>query len=123
MRHFNFVRASNYSHDNITKQQTTVSLNAANLKFPYILKVGGTGLHLRGKILLNGSTIEQLNNSSKQLDIAPLLTTGKNIIEILGNYSPSSSSIQVEFSGYGTSISQQSSGNGTIEHVLIVNVY
>jgi hypothetical protein len=133
MRYFNFaialqgatrsVIANNHLHNNFTKQQTTLKLKAANLHSPHILKVGGTGLNLSGKILLNGSIIQQLNHSKEQLDLAPLLTQGKNIVEIVGKYSPKSSSIQIEFLGYGTSISQQSCGNGSIEHILILNIY
>lgn len=115
--------ANNHLQNNSIKQQTTLNLKAANLNSPHILKVGGIGLNLSGKILLDGRILQQLNHSKEQLDLAPLLTKGKNIVEIVGKYSPKSSSIQVEFLGYGASISQQTSGNGSIEHILILNIY
>ncbi|MGL5874264.1 MAG: hypothetical protein ACRC2R_18165 [Xenococcaceae cyanobacterium] len=123
MRYFSFRLANHHLQENSTKQKTTLNLNAAKLNSPHILKVGGIGLNLSGKIFLNGSILHHLSNSQAQIDIAPLLTKGKNIVEIIGKYYPQSFSIQVEFLGKAASVSHKSSANGSIEHILILNIY
>ncbi|MGL5806977.1 MAG: hypothetical protein ACRC11_16310, partial [Xenococcaceae cyanobacterium] len=70
-----------------------------------------------------GSILHHLSNSQAQIDIAPLLTKGKNIVEIIGKYYPQSFSIQVEFLVKAASVSHKSSANGSIEHILILNIY
>lgn len=104
-------------------QQTTIGLNSSNLKFPYILKVSAVKARLIGTIKLNGKIIRNIDSNSEEINLSPYLSKGNNVVEIVGNYSPSSSSIKVEFSGYGAAIDQQTSGSGTLKHRMNISVY
>ncbi|MBW4621318.1 MAG: hypothetical protein KME17_18410 [Cyanosarcina radialis HA8281-LM2] len=106
-------------------QRTTISLDAADLQEPHILKVStnsSSGRLSEVKIKVDGRTISTAKNSPIELNLSPMLGRGKHTIEILGNYSPGDSSVQIEFSGPGTQVSQQTSGNGAIAHTIVVDV-
>jgi hypothetical protein len=107
---------------NLSQQQTTLNLNSANLKHPYILSVSTSGAQLSGQIVLDGEVIQVLRGDREPINLSPYLTVGQHTVEISADYSPSSSTIQVEFSGMGTSISQQSSGSGRLRHTLMIHV-
>ncbi|HEY9640616.1 MAG TPA: hypothetical protein V6C57_09030 [Coleofasciculaceae cyanobacterium] len=105
-----------------SQQQTTLNLNAANLKQPYILSVSTAGAQLNGQIVLDGKVIQVLSSDRAQINLSPYLTVGQHTVEISADYAPASSSIRVEFSGVGTSISQQTSGSGRLRHILLIQV-
>jgi hypothetical protein len=106
-------------------QRTTISLDAADLQEPHILKISTNSSGARFsavKIKVDGRTISTAKKSQIEIDLSPMLGRGKHTIEIFGNYSPADSSVQIEFSGPGTQVSQQSSGNGAIAHTIVVDV-
>lgn len=107
-------------------QQTTISVNAADLQEPHILRITTTpsSAQLTGvKIKVDGKTISTAKNYPIEINLSPMLTRGQHKIEITGSYNPANSGVQIEFSGPGTQVSQQTSGNGAIAHTIVVDVH
>jgi hypothetical protein len=104
-------------------QETSVDVDSANLRQPHILRVSGTNnAYLTGNIKLNGKTIASLAGGSKEVNLSSYLQRGVNIIEVSSQYSPVYATIKIEFSAPGTSVSQQTSGKGTLAQKIIVRV-
>lgn len=105
-------------------QQSTISLSLSELKTPQILKITtprGT-TELSGQIKLDGEAIQTIRNKGTQINLSAYLTTGRHILEISGNYSPSNSSVKVEFTGPNIQNIQETGGNGEFAQTLIINV-
>ncbi|MDM9379894.1 hypothetical protein QUB80_04170 [Chlorogloeopsis sp. ULAP01] len=115
-----FSEQSSYSSG---YQQSSLNLSAANLNKPNILRINTSGTQLNGAIILNGKVVKRLNNNKVEINLSPLLSVGEHKVEISGRYIPKSSGINIEFSGPGTNIVQQTSGNGILNYVLEVSVY
>ncbi|NJQ97542.1 MAG: hypothetical protein HC784_07650 [Hydrococcus sp. CSU_1_8] len=94
-------------------QETTISLEADQLRHPHFLCVSTTktGTQLTGKIELNGKFIQSLNNKTK-INLSPYLGLGKHKINISARYRPTGDSVQIEFIGPNTQVSQQTGGSG-----------
>lgn len=103
-------------------QRSTLSLSAANLKQPQILKINAQNARLQGEIAVNGKVVKRLNNNSSELDLSPYLSVGQQKVEISAQYSPSTAAVNVEVQGSGNNISQQTSGSGTLNYTLDLNV-
>jgi hypothetical protein len=105
-------------------QETAINLRATELKKPHILSVTSSQslTQMTGDIKLNGKSIAKLNRTSVRIDLAPSLKLGKNIVTILGKYSPASSSVNIEFIGSSNRISQQMGGSGSIDQTLVIKV-
>ncbi|MCU0535612.1 MAG: hypothetical protein MUD14_17110 [Hydrococcus sp. Prado102] len=105
-------------------QQTTISLEADQLRHPHFLCVSTakTGTQLTGKIKLDGNFIQSLNNPTK-INLSPYLGLGKHKIDISAKYNPTGDSVQIEFIGPNTKVSQQTGGSGYLNQVLIIEVY
>ncbi|HBE19984.1 MAG TPA: hypothetical protein DEG17_02465 [Cyanobacteria bacterium UBA11149] len=105
-------------------QQSTISLNLSDLKQPQILQITTprSTTELSGQIKIDGKAIQTLSNKGTEINLSPYLTRGRHIVEISGNYSPSSSSVKVEFTGTNTQNTQQTEGSGEINQILIINV-
>ena len=117
-----YVRSSSASTQNGSYQQNTVSIDAHNLRLPYLLSVNISGTQLTGQVKFNGKVIKKLTSNYNQFNISPYLSIGKNTIEILAQYYPSSSSVGVELLGSDTRVVQQTSGSGVLRHILTVMV-
>jgi hypothetical protein len=109
---------------NQQSQKTTISLSRAELKQPNILTVSSSQslTRLTGGIELNGRLLKKLNPNSTRVDLSPYLKPGKNIVAISGQYSPARTSVDVEFTSSNNHISQQMSGNGRVEQMLVIMV-
>jgi len=105
-------------------QQTTINLNLADLNQPHILRVGTSirETQLTGQIKLDGKVIKTISNNQTEINLAPSLTQGRQVIEILGNYSPSYAAVIVEFTGTNTQVYQKTGGNGNFSQKIIIEV-
>ncbi len=104
--------------------KTSITLNADNLQQPCILSINSSGDILTAEIILDGKLIKSLNNTSEaDINLSPYLSRGVNTVKIKGNYSPASSLVSIKLMGDGTSASSQTSGSGTIEYTLLIDVY
>jgi hypothetical protein len=124
-RHFTYSSAfTNSRNQNSFQQQiTAISLSIDALKTPHFLSIKATdSTQLIGQIAVEGVAIKRFHNSQISFKLSPYLSKGNNTIEISGNYQPLSSSVLVEFSGSGTRVTQQISGNGILRQTLIFNV-
>lgn len=110
---------------NLNIQETTVSLDAVDLKQPYILRVSIANANPRliaGEIKLNNRVIKSLSNNQIEINLSPLLSIGMHKVEISGKYNPANSQVKVELLGGQTQVTQETSGSGTINQILIINV-
>lgn len=108
---------------NESQQQSAISLSAANIKQPHFLKITANGSQLTGEVKVDKKLLKKIkSNNPEAINLSPYLSVGKHIVEISGNYVPSSALISIEVSGPGVSMVQQSSGNGSLDHTLVINV-
>lgn len=121
----------NQSNTSITQQstgssqgQTTeINLEASNLKAAHILMVNApTAAQLDGEIAIDGRVIQQFGTQGVSINVTPYLSRGKHTIEISGRYVPAQSSVQVQFVGSGSQVSQQTGGNGVLKQTLVIHV-
>jgi hypothetical protein len=103
-------------------QQAAITLNAANLKKPHILKVSSLTDSIEGQIKLNGKLVELLGDRHTWIELSSVLQKGKNVIEIAANYRPAKSTVTVELTGPNTQVSQQTGGSGKINQVILIDV-
>jgi myo-inositol-hexaphosphate 3-phosphohydrolase len=108
--------------DNGQAQSTTISLDRADLRQPHILRVQGSGHMNRIDVKINGKLVKSIANGSIELDLAPMMKIGSYQVEISGISDRSDDTISLTFTGANTNISQQSSGSGRIEQMLVINV-
>ena len=119
-------RTSHIQHEmnSFQHQRTTINLNEGDLKAAHILSITTIGQpQLFGTITINGVVVKTINNHQISINLSPYLSTGINSIEISGNYKPANDSIQIEFSGPGTKVTQQTGGNGILKQTLIIAVH
>ena len=117
-----YARSSSTCTQKGSYQQATVNIDSQNLGLPYILSVNISGTQLTGQVRINNQVVEQLSSNNNQFNLSPYLSIGKNTIEILAQYFPSSSSIEVELVGSDTRVTQQTSGSGVLRYTLTVVV-
>ena len=120
--HRQYARSSSSSSSNNSSQQAFVNLDSENLKRPYIVSVNTSAKELTGIVTAQGKVIKQLNSDRTQFNLSPYLSVGKNTIEILAQYSPSSSEIEVKLVGLDTKVVQQTRGSGVLTYTLTVMV-
>ena len=113
---------SNDFWENEQVQETTIDVNAANLRQPHILTISSSTRSLTGQIKLNGRVLKNITNRDIRINLSPHLRSGENTIEISGNYSPANSSVKVEFIGPNTQVNQQTGGSGKINQLLMIFV-
>ncbi len=122
----NAPESSVYSSSRIIQanntQRTSVTLNATALRQPCWLTVAIADGQLNGQIKIGNQIIQSLKGSRTRVNLAPYLSSGTKTIDISGKYQPMRGSLQIEFSGAGTQVSQQVSGSGSFNHSLIVTV-
>ncbi len=110
------------SNSSYQKSSSSVSLRAVDIRQPHILKIDSSGTKFVGKITIDGKVIKKLDSKISEINLSPYLSIGEHTVEISGRYSPASSSIKVELRGTGTNVTQQSSGNGVVNHTMTVTV-
>jgi hypothetical protein len=105
-------------------QETTINLNADELKQPQTLSISSSQslTQITGDIKVNGKSIKKLSRNSTQINLAPSLKPGKNIVVVSGRYSPANTSIKFEFVTPNSHVSQQVTGSGYIKQVLVIKV-
>jgi uncharacterized protein YxeA len=118
--------------DNFTSSQTTSSssgyqhdsldLDAASLKKPHILSINSSGRLLIGQITINGKVVKRIRSSKEKINLSPLLSVGKQTVDISARYAPASASVSVELSGPDTKVTEQTSGDGVLKYSMTVNV-
>lgn len=77
---------------------------------------------LTGEIKINGKKIQDLKGNETNINLSPQLEKGMNRVEVIARYNPVNSSIKIEFSGSSTSLSQITSGGGTLNYNLVISV-
>jgi hypothetical protein len=108
-------------------QSTTVSIDRADLTQPCLLRVQASANNVpiqmqRVEVKVNGKVFKSIANNSLELNLAPLMKIGKYEIEISGSSHRIDDTISVNLIGKNTNITQQVSGSGKIEQILIINV-
>ena len=104
-------------------QQTKINLEHAELKQPHLLEISADpGVRLTGRVTVNGILVQELRSNRVSINLSPYLRGGRQTVEISGQYRPARASVQVEFSGPNTSITQQTSGSGQLNHVLVFDL-
>jgi hypothetical protein len=104
-------------------QSTSFDLRREDLKQAYWLSIrASSGTRLRGRIQLNGRVIQTLNGSSTIVNLAPYLRLGRQEVAIKGNYTPPEATVLLELKNDRTQIRQQSSGDGSLNQILMINV-
>ncbi len=115
------------SSDGGQVQSTTVSLDRADLSQPHILRVQGSAGNApikmaRVDVKIDGKLVKSIANNSLELNLAPLMQTGRYQVEISGTSPQLDDTISVNFSGKNTNVSQQFSGTGSITQILTIDV-
>ncbi len=105
-------------------QETTINVHAADLKQPHLLRIqpATAATQLSGQVKFNGKVIQTLKTSDTQINLSPYLKMGRHVVEISGQYQPSSGSVMVEFIGPGTESVQEMGGSGKLRQKLIIEV-
>jgi hypothetical protein len=105
-------------------QETTINLDSNELKQPQMLSISSsqTLTQMTGDIKVNGKSIKKLSRNSTQINLAPSLKLGKNIVVVSGRYSPANISVKFEFITPNNHVSQQVAGSGYINQILVIKV-
>jgi hypothetical protein len=108
-------------------QSTTISVDRADLNQPHILRVQGSNNNSpigmqRVEVKINGKLVRSIVNNSLELNLAPLLKTGRYEVEVSGNSPRLEDTISVNFTGKNTNVTQQFSGTGTLKQLLVIDV-
>lgn len=118
--------ASNKHSEVLFKQQsyqeTTITVSNNEYKHPLYLEIKTPkDTKLTGKVFLEEQTIAKLNNNLT-IDLSPQLQSGKNTIEIIGNYEPESNLVTVTVKSKHTQSTTSTGGNGIVRQKLIIDV-
>lgn len=106
------------------QQQTTgITVNSNALNSPHILSIKTTeNTQMNGEVTVDGVVIKKLQGNQISFNLSPYLEKGTKKVEISGTYKPVSSSVKIEFSGPSTNVTQQMSGNGRLNQILVITV-
>ena len=113
-----------YFSQSYQEQETTINISSSDLDQPHILSISAlqSKTYLATKIFLNGQLIKSFTGNHNVFNLSPYLTSGKQIVSILGDYTPNNSSVKIELTGQTTHIRQETGGSGEIRQKLIFNV-
>ncbi|MEM9927925.1 MAG: hypothetical protein AAF915_30115 [Cyanobacteria bacterium P01_D01_bin.50] len=103
-------------------QRGRVSLSAAKLSQPHILKIDTNATRLTGEIIVNGKVVKKMSNKTTEIDLSRYLSVGEHQVEISANYAPAQSPIKVELNAPNSNVTQQTSGNGILNYQLSISV-
>jgi uncharacterized protein YxeA len=123
MNSFSSFSLQQSSSNSSSYQQTTLSLSAANLNQPHILSINSSGNQLNGEITINGKAIKRFTNNKVEIDLSPYLSVGEQKIQISARYAPVGSAVNVQVSGPGTNIMQQTKGDGVLNSTINLSVH
>ena len=114
--------SSSSSSNSIQRSVNTVYLSSHKLSEPHLLKLATTGNDLSGNMVLDGKTIKEISSEDFELDLAPYLSPGTHKLIITVKSMSPDNSISLQLDAPGNSFNHNTSGNGTMEHVLNLNV-
>jgi hypothetical protein len=103
-------------------QTTTVSIDRADLSEPHILRVQGSPRMERVEMKINGKVVKSIVNDTLEVNLAPMMTSGRYEIDVAGTLPQANNTVSVNFVGKNTNVTQQFSGNRTINQKLVINV-
>jgi hypothetical protein len=119
----NFTSSNSQVSSNSSNiQRNSLSISTANLKQPHILKINSPNAKLQGEIKINGKVVRRLKNNQSEINLSPYLSVGQQKVQVSGRYTPATASVSVEMKSSDSNISQQSSGSGTLNYTLDLNV-
>ncbi|MCJ8280797.1 MAG: hypothetical protein MJK14_13140 [Rivularia sp. ALOHA_DT_140] len=118
----NTTSFSSFTSNSSGYQRGKVSLSAANLSQPHILKIETSANQLNGKVILNGKVLKNLSQKITEIDLSRYLSVGEHKVEISAIYSPAISSIKVELDAPNNNIVQEISGDGVLNYQLSISV-
>ncbi len=118
----NSFSSSTFTSNSSGYQRGQVSLSAASLSRPHILRIETLATQLSGKIMMNGRVVKNLNNKAMEIDLSPYLSVGLHKVEISAKYAPAMSPIKIEFNAPNSNVTQQTSGNGILNYQLELSV-
>lgn len=110
------------SSNSTQRSLNTVYLSSAKLSEPHLLKLETSGNDLSGYVVLDGKTIKEINGSDFELDLASYLSPGTHKLIIKIDSMSPENSVSWRIDAPGNSVNHSSSGNGTMEHVINLNV-
>ncbi len=118
----NSSSSTTFTSNSSTYQRGQLSLSAANLSQPHLLIIETSASQLNGKIIVNGKVIKNLSSKNTEIDLSRYLSVGNHKVEISANYAPPMSPIKVELNAPNSNVTQETSGNGTLNYQLDVSV-
>lgn len=118
----NYTSSHSQVSNNSNIQTNSLSISVANLKQPHILKINSPNAKLQGEIRINGKVVRRLNSKQSSINLSPYLSRGQQKVEVSGRYTPATASVSVQMNSPDSNISQQTSGNGTLNYTLDLNV-
>lgn len=115
------VNSHNVSQEQV--QTAGVSLKLEDLEQPHLLVVTIAKGNIDGKIELNEQFLTRLQDSDNRINVSPHLSRGRNRIKISGSYNPKQAQVTIKLVGTHAQVTQQVSGKGALNHLIIVEVY
>lgn len=103
-------------------QSSTVYISAATLSQPHILTVSVSKGDIEGVIELNGRVLRYITDKNTKIDLSSYLLRGRNKIEIRGNYNMGNASVKIELAAPQTQVAQQTTNNGKVNQIIILEV-
>ncbi len=103
-------------------QSSTISISAATLAQPHILTVSVSKGDMEGFIELNGKVLHYITDKDTRVDLSSHLLRGRNKLKIWGNYNFKNALVTVELSAPQTQVTQQTSNNGKLNQIIILEV-
>jgi uncharacterized protein YxeA len=123
MNSFSSFSSQQSSSNSSSYQQSTLSLSAENLNQPHILSINSSGNQLNGEITVNGRAIKRFTNNKVEIDLSPYLSVGEQKVQISARYAPVGSAVNVQVSGPGTNVIQQTNGDGVLNSTINLSVH
>jgi hypothetical protein len=108
--------------DDDDTQISTISIDRSDLDRPHILRIQGSPRMERAEVKVNGKVVKSIVNGSLEINLAPMMTSGRYEVDISGTLPQANDTVSVNFTGKNTSFTHQSSGNRTIEQKLTIDV-
>ncbi|GEM_PF-4089505 len=119
------IRKPLQPRQNVSEQQQTtrINLDSPNIRQAHNLVISSdSGTELTAQITVDGRVVKTIKGRGGTVNLSRFLSRGRHNIQISGNYTPASSSVQVEFSGSGTTIDQATGGSGIVRQIFIIDV-
>jgi hypothetical protein len=78
---------------------------------------------LIGEIRVDGKVVKQIRNNQADINLSPYLSVGEHKVEISARYTPTDANIKVDFKAPGTSNTQETSGDGSLNYRMDISVH